>query len=150
MPVARADGPPTAGHGRSTVGVGTPIRAVIEEGTLMRTFATVYARPRAACVRSRARQGVVLPLPPEDQQNITAQLGPGVVGIALPSQPIADPSVYFPLQDRSQQFPGRQRPPRRDRTDAWAVEGQAAGREEGLAVFYDAHAQRLHARDAGG
>lgn len=49
-------------------------------------------------------QGVVLPLPPEDQQNITAQLGPGVVGLALPSQPIADPSVYFPLQDKSQQY----------------------------------------------
>jgi len=49
-------------------------------------------------------QGVVLPLPPEDQQNITAQLGPGVVGIALPSQPIADPSVYFPLQEKSQQY----------------------------------------------
>jgi hypothetical protein len=49
-------------------------------------------------------QGIVLPLPPEDQQNITAQLGPNVVGIALPSQPVADPSVYFPLQDKSQQY----------------------------------------------
>ena len=49
-------------------------------------------------------QGVVLPLPPEDQQNITAQLGPGVVGAALPSQPISDPSIYFPLQQKSQQF----------------------------------------------
>src|ERR1700691_2262437 len=49
-------------------------------------------------------QGVVLPLPPEDQQNITAQLGAGVVGAALPSNPINDPSVYFPLQQKSQQF----------------------------------------------
>jgi len=49
-------------------------------------------------------QGVVLPLPPEDQQNITAQLGPNVVGAALPSQPIAHPSAYFPLQDRAQQY----------------------------------------------
>jgi hypothetical protein len=49
-------------------------------------------------------QGVVLPLPPEDQQNITAQLGPNVVGAALPSQPITDPSAYFPLQDRAQQY----------------------------------------------
>src|SRR3984957_5038659 len=49
-------------------------------------------------------QGVVLPLPPQDQQNITAQLGPGVVGAALPSSPINDPSVYFPLQQKSQQF----------------------------------------------
>jgi hypothetical protein len=53
---------------------------------------------------ARAQQGVVLQLPPEDQQNITAQLGPGVVGAALPSQPIADPSMYFPLQQKSQQF----------------------------------------------
>jgi hypothetical protein len=49
-------------------------------------------------------QGVVLPLPLEDQQNITAQLGPGVVGAALPSQPITDPSVYFPLQYKVQKF----------------------------------------------
>jgi hypothetical protein len=49
-------------------------------------------------------QGVVLQLPPQDQQNISAQLGPGVVGAALPSQPITDPSVYFPLQQKVQQF----------------------------------------------
>ncbi len=50
---------------------------------------------------SARAQGVVLPLPPQDQQKITAQLGPGVVGIALPSQPISDPSVFFPLQAKS-------------------------------------------------
>jgi hypothetical protein len=49
-------------------------------------------------------QGVVLPLPPDDQQNITAQLGPNVIGAALPSQPISDPSVYFPLQQKSQNY----------------------------------------------
>jgi len=49
-------------------------------------------------------QGVVLPLPAQDQQNITAQLGPGVVGAALPSQPITDPTVYFPLQYKIQSF----------------------------------------------
>jgi hypothetical protein len=49
-------------------------------------------------------QGVVLQLPAQDQQNIIAQLGPGVVGNALPSSPIGDPSVYFPLQEKSQQF----------------------------------------------
>jgi hypothetical protein len=47
-----------------------------------------------------AADGVVLPLPPEDQQEITARLGSGVVGQALPSNPIVDPSIYFPLQDR--------------------------------------------------
>jgi hypothetical protein len=44
--------------------------------------------------------GVVLQLPPEDQQAITARLGAGVVGKALPSQPIQDTSAYFPLQDK--------------------------------------------------
>ena len=53
---------------------------------------------------SARAQGVVMPLPAQDQQNITAQLGPGVVGAALPSSPITDPSVYFPLQQKSQQF----------------------------------------------
>jgi hypothetical protein len=51
--------------------------------------------------RSARAQGVVLPLPPEDQQLISAQLGPGVVGDALPSKPIQDVSVYFPLQERT-------------------------------------------------
>ena len=53
---------------------------------------------------SARAQGVVLPLPQQDQQNITAQLGPGVVGNALPSSPIDDPSVYFPLREKSQQY----------------------------------------------
>lgn len=53
---------------------------------------------------SARAQGVVLQLPPQDQQNITAQLGPGVVGAALPSQPITDPSLYFPLQYKVQNF----------------------------------------------
>src|SRR3984885_9909912 len=50
---------------------------------------------------ARAQQGAVLQLSPQDQQNITAQLGAGVVGAALPSQTITDPSVYFPLTQRS-------------------------------------------------
>jgi len=50
---------------------------------------------------SARANGVVLPLPPEDQQKITAQLGPGVVGGALPSKPIEDVSVFFPLQDKA-------------------------------------------------
>jgi hypothetical protein len=43
---------------------------------------------------------IVLPLPPEDQQKVTDNLGPGVVGNALPSKPIQDASVYFPLRDK--------------------------------------------------
>ena len=44
-------------------------------------------------------QSVVLQLPPDDQQMITAQLGPSVVGKAVPSKPIDDTSIYFPLHD---------------------------------------------------
>jgi hypothetical protein len=43
----------------------------------------------------------VLPLPAEDQQMISTLLGPNVVGKALPSEPIADASVYFPLVERT-------------------------------------------------
>lgn len=59
------------------------------------TVAAVPHRPLFAA------DGVVLPLPAEDQQEIDARLGPGVVGQALPSTPITDPSVYFPLQERA-------------------------------------------------
>jgi hypothetical protein len=48
-----------------------------------------------------AADGVVLPLPPADQQVLNAMLGPGVVGQALPSAPITDVSIYFPLQERT-------------------------------------------------
>ena len=51
-----------------------------------------------------AGDGKALPLPPEDQQYINAQLGTGVVGQALPSVPIADPLVYFPLQERAANY----------------------------------------------
>src|SRR5881296_244568 len=46
-------------------------------------------------------QGVVLPLPPADQQKLVANLGAGVVGAALPSEPISDASVYFPLNEKT-------------------------------------------------
>jgi hypothetical protein len=45
--------------------------------------------------------GVVLPLPAKDQQMISTLLGPNVVGQSLPSEPIADASVYFPLVERT-------------------------------------------------
>jgi hypothetical protein len=47
-----------------------------------------------------AADGVVLPLPAADVEQITARLGSGVVGQPLPSVPIGDPSLYFPLQER--------------------------------------------------
>ena len=43
---------------------------------------------------------VVLPLPPEDRQMIAAKLG-SIVGKALPSKPIEDVSVCFPLQEKA-------------------------------------------------
>jgi hypothetical protein len=49
-------------------------------------------------------QGVVLPVPAADQAKLDAQLGPGVVGAALPSQPISDPTVFFPLKSEPLQY----------------------------------------------
>jgi hypothetical protein len=46
-------------------------------------------------------QGNVLPLPPQDQQDIIARLGAHVVGNALPSQTIEKTSVYFPLHNKA-------------------------------------------------
>jgi len=48
---------------------------------------------------SAEAQDVILQLPADDKQTITAQLGPGVVGKALPSKAIEDVSIYFPLHD---------------------------------------------------
>ncbi len=92
----------------------------------MRTFATVTLGLVLLSSGLAHAQGVALPLPPEDQQNITAQLGPGVVGIALPSQPIADPSLYFP--------PGRLafHSPSVCTFPAWGPGGRAGGRLGGF------------------
>jgi hypothetical protein len=46
-------------------------------------------------------QGVVLPLPPADQQKLAEHLGAGVVGAALPSDRISDASAYFPLTEKT-------------------------------------------------
>jgi hypothetical protein len=54
--------------------------------------------------KSIRAQGVLLPLPPPDQQMIDAQLGSGVVGKALPSVPINDVSSYFPLQEKASTY----------------------------------------------
>jgi hypothetical protein len=48
--------------------------------------------------------GPVLQMPASDQQQITAYLGAGVVGAALPSQPILDASSFFPLRERTLNF----------------------------------------------
>ncbi|MEO8602583.1 MAG: hypothetical protein ABI629_08410 [bacterium] len=46
----------------------------------------------------------VLPLLAADRQEIDALLGPGVVGEALPSTPLTDVAVYFPLQERTSNY----------------------------------------------
>ncbi len=58
-------------------------------------LSAVFVHPRIA-----RTEDILLPLPPQDRQRIDAQLGPGVVGEPLPSQPIADASVYFPLREK--------------------------------------------------
>ncbi len=46
-------------------------------------------------------QGAVLPLPPDDQQKLAANLGAGVVGAALPSETIGSAAAYFPLNEKT-------------------------------------------------
>jgi hypothetical protein len=70
----------------------------------MRTLVTITLGLLLLTSGSARAQDVVLPLPPQDRQKITAKLGPGVVGIALPSQPITDPSSFFPLRNKAMTY----------------------------------------------
>jgi len=58
----------------------------------------------ATCVDDARAQGVVLPLPAADASILTTKLGAGVVGTALPSKPLDDPSVYFPLAAQARSY----------------------------------------------
>jgi len=69
-------------------------------------------------------QGTVLPLPPEDEQEITRLLGPGVVGQALPSQPIGDSTSYFPLQERTSVFQVKSGPNQGDQQTLRTLKGR--------------------------
>ena len=69
-------------------------------GTILCCVGVVGVSLRPLCADS----GPVLPLPPEDQKELTTHLGAGVVGKALPSEPIGDPGDYFPLQERSHSY----------------------------------------------
>jgi len=51
-----------------------------------------------------AADGVVLPLPAKDKEEIVKVLGPNIVGQALPSQAITDASVLFPLKEKTAVF----------------------------------------------
>ena len=70
----------------------------------MRTFVAVTLGLLLLAVASAHAGDAVLPLPPEDQQKINKELGTGVVGRALPSKPIEDVSVYFPLQEKATNY----------------------------------------------
>jgi hypothetical protein len=50
--------------------------------------------------RARA-EDIALPLPPDDRQIIDKQLGVGVIGGAVPSKPMDDPSLLFPFHHAS-------------------------------------------------
>ena len=58
----------------------------------MQSFITVTLGILVLAAGLARADNVVLPLPPEDQQMITAKLG-SIVGKALPSKPIEDVSV---------------------------------------------------------
>jgi len=63
-------------------------------------FALVLLGALGATLPAQAA-GPVIPLPPEIQQELATLLGPGVVGQALPSATIDDPSALFPLESKS-------------------------------------------------
>lgn len=67
----------------------------------MREYVTAMIGVLVLGVGVARAQDVVIPLPPDDQQRITAKLGQGVVGSAVPSKPIGDTSTYFPLRDKA-------------------------------------------------
>ena len=55
----------------------------------------------AVCAGPVAAADAVLPLPPEDAEEIARNLGQGVVGKALPAPVLTDAAAYFPLVERS-------------------------------------------------
>jgi hypothetical protein len=67
----------------------------------LRTLVAVTLVALLMASGSARADGVVLPLAPEDQQMISAQLGPGIVVKALPSTTIENASTYFPLHEKA-------------------------------------------------
>jgi hypothetical protein len=72
-----------------------------EDSIVTRTFMVVTLALLLLAAGSAWAGDSVLPLPPEDQQKITTELGTGIVGQALPSKPIEDTSTYLPLRERA-------------------------------------------------
>src|SRR5512139_4111914 len=94
--------PGLASGGCDRVSVGSPVRPVdATKEEIMRPGLLALALVLALGGPAAAADGPVLPLPAEDQQTISQLLGPNVVGKALPSQPIGDAALYFPLVERT-------------------------------------------------
>jgi hypothetical protein len=70
----------------------------------MRTFVGITLGLLLLAAASAHADDVVLPLPPEDRQKINKELGMSVVGQALPGKPIEDVSVYFPLEEKAENY----------------------------------------------
>jgi hypothetical protein len=94
-------------------------------------------------------QGVVLPLPAADQQKITAHLGPGVVGAALPSQPIQEESTNIPLQAKAMTYEVKSGPNNGNMQTLGLAQAKRPQWSVGLAVPAFADAGRLHPSDRG-
>jgi hypothetical protein len=84
------------GHPHKTSAMISPKRK-----NMLRILATFIVAFLVFLSQTVRAQGIVLPLPAEDQAVISAQLGPGIVGEALPSVPVGDVSSLFPLQERA-------------------------------------------------
>jgi hypothetical protein len=78
--------------------------ADLTSGKRLRILVSILLEVLSATSGLARAQGVILPLPSTDQQKITHYLGPGVVGAALPSQPIQDVAIYFPLQAKAMTY----------------------------------------------
>jgi hypothetical protein len=79
-------------------------RRVVNGCALSRLAAWALALGIAASAPEAHAQGPVLPLPAADQQQLTAHLGAGVVGAALPSEQLVDGPSYFPLAEKAALF----------------------------------------------
>ncbi len=71
---------------------------------LVSRVAVVAFAVSVAIAGAASAEGPALPLPAADQQKLDALLGAGVVGKALPSEPIDDPTQYFPLQEKAPSY----------------------------------------------
>ena len=89
------------GVGAAPAGGTEPVRLTHLFVTALLCTVGLTAAPGRSAV---AADGKVLPLPAKDQQDIAAMLGPGVVGAPLPSVPITDVTLYFPLEERAMTY----------------------------------------------